>query len=187
MQQGTVTPGRPLVDRIYARKGTVGEQILKEIAHPSIKPLRHRRDFGITWIRVWGDDGCEICRGVVSVNGIRTPLVLVRGNRLEEKPPRTLVLEEVPGRCLSLKPESDGNGVFILRIGNAVSEKRVKSFAAQVVAAFVIHGSGWRNRRGKVFPEPYGERVDPLAKAKREAKKKARRSRVASDYDRYLW
>ncbi|MEK7212120.1 MAG: hypothetical protein AAB686_00390 [Patescibacteria group bacterium] len=185
MQQGTVTPGKQAIERICALRGTVGERILEEIAHPTSQPMRHQRHFGM-WIHPWMVLGYETRRGVVVVNSAtRVPLLLERGLGVREEL-RTLVIQEVPGCRLSLKPVSNSNGVLVLRVGSEMCDNRLKSFATQIVATFVVHGSGWQNRKGRVLPEPYGDRVDPVAKAKREAKKRVRRSRSAESYDRYM-
>jgi hypothetical protein len=163
--KGMITPGRPIVKRISALAGTVGERILDEIAHPATQPLRHRRDFG-PWVKTWGLDGHETCRGLVIVRDLRIPITLEKCDRVKEAfhLPLTLLLEEVRGWRLSLKPLANEKGVLILPVGDELAGERLKKFATQVVATFVVHGFGWRNRRGEVFAEPYGEREGRLAK-----------------------
>ncbi|OGY98546.1 MAG: hypothetical protein A3A43_02945 [Candidatus Liptonbacteria bacterium RIFCSPLOWO2_01_FULL_56_20] len=185
MQQGRTTPGEPAIERIFAFKGTVGERILEEIAHPTAQPMRHKRVFGTMWVRKWGADGHEACRGIVVVGTTRIPLMLEKGMAVADEP-RTLVIQQVPGCRHSLKPAVNGSRATILEVGSELNENRLKGFACQVVAAFVIHGFCWKDRNGKELQEPYGDRVDPVAKARRKAKKKAKQPQKPDSYDRYL-
>lgn len=186
--QKAVIPGKPAIERICAQKGTVGEEILRRIANPQSQPQYNRREFGC-WTTLADEAEGEVCGGTVVTNGSRIPILLQVGPPSDKRKWRTLFIEEVPGKRLSLKPTQNGNGnsALTLRIGNVVNESQLNCLASQIVATFLVHGFGWRNRHGKVVQQPYGEDADKNSPGRQRRKSRQRVRRENHDRHRGLW
>ncbi len=144
---GSVVPGKPVVDAICAAS-SLGEKILREIAQ-SRSSLRQRWNF-----RLWTHG---VSRGTVSMNGSEpVPLSLHLYTHTAKMGPRVLVIEEVPGRRLSLKLTRRSDGSFALKLGKDAAGTRISSLACQIVAMYVLHGHGWQDRNGREYFEPHG-------------------------------
>lgn len=139
----SIIPGSRAIDVISASGGTLGEKIIREIAHPS-REVSNGRIFG-----GWQDNVCQgtvrFTKGDVVAD---FPITLKIGTR------EGLFLQEVAGRRFSLK--DTGKGSYILEVGKELPPHRVFDAANKIAGTWVIHGFNWVDRSEKICNWPYG-------------------------------
>jgi hypothetical protein len=152
-----IIPGKQTVSVISVEMLGGNAQQLLTIIGTSKKGQRIEREFPSGW--------CEL-NGVLSKQGILTyvagggdqfPLQLQLGSR------SGLALRDAGGKQRSLVPIEEDEGM-VINVGaelsgfDVVLGSELESFANQLVA-WVVHGSGWKNRSKdrQQFDDPYGK------------------------------
>lgn len=158
---GKIRPGESIIHTISAEPGTVGERILKEIAHPQREEMiiggeaegtTNERKFS-DWLKR-EDERMEICRGFV-VFWKAEPKKEVAVT-LKLGPLDGLVLEEVEGCTSSFVAEKIGN-LFILKVGKDMKGSKIVDAANKIVALYLCHGNGWSDRSNNQHLLPTGD------------------------------
>lgn len=142
-----VTPGQSVVTIISTPQLTgVAVDLIREIATPIPNPGRTKRSFSGQWA---DQDGVQVLEGKVTYGGQDFRLVLKIGTS------EGLVLKSGPGMRFSLKPV---NGNTTIHVGgtSAHDSAWLKSKAAMLVACWVVHGRGYKDRKGELIKNPYG-------------------------------
>lgn len=125
---------------ISADPGTVGEQILHEIAHPKEQPLHHPRSVEAYYRN--GDRGCSVATSM----GEKLRFLLTTNKK------EGLFIRQVEGSTFSLLSEKK-----ILEVGKNLPICRIRGIANQLVAEYVIgckksaYGAGFGSAKKSRF------------------------------------
>ncbi len=153
-----IVPGEQIVNAISVSHhdvfgnpahGVFLMKLLEEIAHPEVPRLSARieRHFG-SW-NITSDPLCIECAGSLVAGPFALDLNIIVGLEVG------LVLRCAPGKSQSLKHRSEGAN-FVITLGRDIGASRLVHVANQI-AAWVVHGEGWKNSHGCTFSAPFGD------------------------------
>ncbi len=146
----SIVPGEQIVKTMFVQAvdGNAAK-LLEQVAKECIGS-RIARFFPQEW-EAW--DGVRVKRGLVNFSDRKFPLMVKIGAQ-ETADSDELMLRDVHGARCSMRPV---NGKMVLEVGNCLTQERLESMATQMVGVWIVHGHHWRDRREKIYRQPWGD------------------------------